>query len=132
MSGKKKLTPAEWEIMEAVWAFEEAVTVRDVLEHLYPGGEKAYTTVQTVMNTLVNKKLLSRDKIGMVGFYTPTNSREETTLQETSRLVTKVFGGSIPAVASSLMSLDGLDLDDLAEIKKLIRRREDELKGGKS
>jgi hypothetical protein len=46
--------------------------------------------------------------------------------------VTKVFGGSIPAVASSLMSLDGLDLDDLAEIKKLIRRREDELKGGKS
>ena len=132
MTGKPKLTPAEWEIMQAVWAHEEAVTVRDVLEYLYPGGEKAYTTVQTVMNTLLKKNLLVRKKIGLVGFYVPTRTREESTRQETSRLVTRIFGGSIPAVANSLMSLDGVDLEDLAEIKKLIRQRENELKGGKS
>jgi len=132
MSGKTKLTPAEWEIMQAVWALGEAVTVRDVLEHLYPQGEKAYTTVQTVMNILVKKKLLLRNKIGLVGFYTPTNSQEETTRQETSRLVAGIFGGSIPAVANSLMSLDDVDLEDIAEIKRLIRRREEELKRGKS
>lgn len=130
MVGKTKLTPVEWEIMQAVWSFDQPVTVRDVLEHLYPAGEKAYTTVQTVMNTLVKKKLLLRDKIGLVGFYSPTHSQEETTRQETSRLVTGIFGGSIPAVASSLMSLDDVDLDDLAEIKRLIKRREDELKRG--
>jgi predicted transcriptional regulator len=132
MIRKNKLTPAEWEIMQAVWTLGKAVTVREVLEHLYPDGEKAYTTVQTVMNTLVKKKLLARDKIGLVGFYTPTHSREEATRQETYSLVSRIFGGSIPAVASSLMSLDDLDLDDLAEIKKLIRRREEELKGGRS
>lgn len=132
MSGKTKLTPVEWEIMQAVWAFRAAVTVRDVLEHLYPGGEKAYTTVQTVMNTLVKKQLLSRDKIGLVGFYTPTKTRDEATRQETSRLVARIFGGSIPAVANSLMSLDDVGLDDLAEIKRLIQEREDELKRGKS
>ena len=132
MTGKPKLTPAEWEIMQAVWTFKEAVTVRDVLEHLYPGGEKAYTTVQTVMNTLVKKQLLSRDKIGLVGFYSPTRTRDEATRQETSRLVARIFGGSIPAVANSLLSLDDVGLDDLAEIKKLIQEREDELKRGKS
>ena len=72
MTGKAKLTPAEWEIMQAVWAHEEAVTVRDVLEHLYPGGEKAYTTVQTVMNTLVKKNLLVRKKIGPIACYNRT------------------------------------------------------------
>ena len=132
MSGKPKLTPAEWEIMQAVWNLEGAVTVRDVLEHLYPDGEKAYTTVQTVMNTLVKKQLLSRDKIGLVGFYCSTRTRDEATRQETSRLVTRIFGGSIPAVANSLMSLDDVGLDDLAEIKRLIQEREDELKRGKS
>lgn len=132
MSGKTKLTPAEWEIMQGVWTFKAAVTVREVLEHLYPGGEKAYTTVQTVMNTLVRKKLMSRDKIGLVGFYTPTKTRDEATRQETSRLVARIFGGSIPAVANSLMSLDDVGLDDLAEIKRLIQEREDELKRGKS
>ena len=132
MTAKPKLTPAEWEIMQAVWTFDEAVSVRDVLEHLYPEGEKAYTTVQTVMNHLVKKNLLVRKKVGLVGFYAPTNTLEEATRQETSSLVSRIFGGSIPAVANSLMSLDDVDLDDLAEIKKLIRQREAELKGGKS
>jgi predicted transcriptional regulator len=132
MSEKTKLTPAEWEVMQAIWASDQAVTVREVLEHLYPEGEKAYTTVQTVMNTLVRKKLLVRRKIGLVGFYEPTGSREEATRQETSRLVSRIFGGSIPAVASSLMSLDDVDLEDLAEIKKVIRRREEELKRRRS
>jgi predicted transcriptional regulator len=127
---RPKLTPAEWEVMQAVWAHPEPVSVREVLESLYPAGEKAYTTVQTVMNTLVKKKLLTRKKIGLVGFYAPTRTREEATRQETSRLVSRIFGGSIPAVANSLMSLDDVDLDDLAEIKKLIRRREAELKKG--
>jgi len=131
MAGNSKLTPAEWETMQAVWTLEKAVTVRDVLEHLYPAGEKAYTTVQTVMNTLVKKNLLVRTKIGLVGFYSPTRSREESTRQETSRLVTRIFGGSIPAVASSLMSLDDVDLKDIAEIKRLLKLREDQLKRGK-
>lgn len=128
MTPKNKLTPAEWEIMQAVWASTEPVSVREVLEHLYPDGEKAYTTVQTVMNTLLKKKLLVRKKIGLVGFYSPTRSRDETTKQETSHLVSRIFGGSVPAVANSLMNLDGVDLDDLQEIKKLIRQREAELK----
>ena len=58
--------------------------------------------------------------------------RDEATRQETSRLVARIFGGSIPAVANSLMSLDDVGLDDLAEIKRLIQEREDELKRGKS
>ena len=137
MSNKTKLTPAEWDIMQAVWAHDEAVTVRDILEYLYPEGEKAYTTVQTVMNTMVRKNLLVRRKIGLVGFYEATHSRDESIRQETSRLVSSIFGGSIPALANTLMSLEDLDLDDLAEIKKLIRQREIELrdrgtKGGKS
>ncbi len=129
---RPKLTPAEWEIMQAVWDLGGAVSVRDVLEHLYPGGEKAYTTVQTVMNTLEKKQLLSRRKTGLVNFYTPVRSRDEASRTEMSSLVSRVFGGSVPALANTLVSLDDVDLDDLAEIKRLIARRERELKEGGS
>jgi BlaI family penicillinase repressor len=132
MTARPKLTPAEWEIMQAVWDLGGSVSVRDVLEHLYPGGEKAYTTVQTVMNTLEKKKLLSRRKTGLVNFYAPTRSRDETTRSEMTTLVSRVFGGSVPALANTLMSLDDVDLDDLAEIKRLLARRERELKEGGS
>ena len=123
-----KLTPAEWEIMQAVWELDGNVTVRDVLERLYPAGEKAYTTVQTVMSTLEKKGLLARRKLGLVNFYTPTRSRDEATRREMSTLVARLFGGSVPALANSLVSLDDVDLDDLAEIRRLIARRERELK----
>ena len=128
----KKLTPAEWDIMQALWDLEKPASVRDVLEHLYPQGQKAYTTVQTLMNNLVTKKLVSREKIGLVGFYSPVPSRDEATRSEISRLVSGIFGGSITAVAGTLMSLDDLNLEDLAEIKGILKRREQELQDADS
>lgn len=130
MTPKPKLTPAEWEIMQAVWDLDGPVSVRDVLEHLYPDGEKAYTTVQTVLNILEKKQLLRREKTGMVNFYTPASSREDATRNEMDSLVSRVFGGSIPALANTLMSMDDVDLDDLAAIRRLIAQRERELKEG--
>jgi len=115
--------------MKAIWSLGEAATVRDVLEHAYPNGEKAYTTVQTVLNTLEKKKLLRREKTGMVIFYQPTRPREETVRSEMATMVSRVFGGSIPALANSLLSLDDLNLDQIEEIKKLLDSREQELRG---
>ncbi|MBU8870023.1 MAG: BlaI/MecI/CopY family transcriptional regulator [Gemmatimonadales bacterium] len=129
MSNKSKLTPVEWEVMQTVWDLADPITVRDVLEHLHPNGGKAYTTIQTVMNILEKKKLLSRRKIGLVNFYTPTLSRDDISRSEISRVVEGIFSGSIAAVASTLMSLDDFDLNDLAEIRALLAQREDELKG---
>ena len=130
MANKSRLTPAEWEIMQAVWDLDRAVSVREVLEHLFPQGQKAYTTVQTVMNTLERKKLLQRRKTGLVNFYEPTHAQEELTRGEMDSLVARVFGGSIGALANSLVSLDDVGLDELAEIRRLIQRRERELKEG--
>ena len=106
--------------------------VRDVLEHAFPGGEKAYTTVQTVMNTLHSKKLLRRRKVGLVNFYTPRSSRDEVIKAEMSAMVSRVFKGSIPALASSLLSLENLSLDEIKKIRALLREREEELKRGKA
>ena len=132
MQKRMRLTPAEWEIMEAVWELGDSPSVRDVLESAYPGGEKAYTTVQTVMNTLVRKGALKRKKVGLVNFYTPTRARDALVKAEITALLKRMFGGSIPAVANSLLSLDSLGLGEIEEIKKLLEKRELELKDGSS
>jgi BlaI family penicillinase repressor len=131
MGDKLKMTPAEWEIMEAVWQLDRPVAVRDVLEHLFPNGEKAYTTVQTMLNILERKKMLTRQKIGLVNFYSPTRSRDEVSSSETRSLVRRVFGGSVPALANSLLDLDGVGLSELQQIKKLLAEKESELRGKK-
>ncbi len=124
-----KLTQVEWDIMEAVWDLGGRPSVRDVLEHLYPNGEKAYTTVQTIMNNLVKKELLSPQKIGLVNFYAPTKTRAHMVAQETSSLVSRIFHGSVPALANFLIDSDSLTLDEISKIKKAISQKEKDLKG---
>jgi predicted transcriptional regulator len=132
MPNKLKLTPAEWEIMKTVWSLDHPVSVRDVLGHAFPDGEKAYTTVQTVMNTLEKKALLWREKTGLVNFYSPTRTKEEVIKAEMTSLVSRMFGGSIPALANSLLSLEDLSLEEIGTIKALIDQKEQELKDGES
>lgn len=131
MARKVRLTPVEWEIMEAVWAQRAAPSVREVLEYAFPNGEKAYTTVQTIMNTLVKKGLLRRKKTGLVNFYQPTRTRKTMVDHEMKSMVSRVFGGSVPALANSLLSLDKLELDEIEQLKALLDEKERELKRGK-
>jgi len=124
-----KMTQVEWEIMEAVWDLGGAPSVRDVLEHQYPNGEKAYTTVQTIMNNLVKKELLVPKKIGLVNFYAPTKTRVQMVEHETSNLVSRIFHGSIPALANFLIDSDSLTLDEIEKIKQAISQKEKDLNG---
>lgn len=128
----EKLTPAEWEIMEAIWKLGGAPSVRDVLDHAFPDGQKAYTTVQTVMNILEKKGLLKRKKMGLVNFYKPTKLREQMIDSELSSLVSRMFQGSIPAFANYLIKSDNITLEEIEKIKALLDAKEAELKGNES
>ena len=127
MAAKKRLSEAEWEVMDGVWHLDRQVTVRDVVDYLYPNGEKAYTTVQTIMNILFEKGVLHRRKIGPVNVYTPTLSREDAAQVETRTLVSRMFEGSFGALATYLVDSGELSRQELDELRALIEARE---KGG--
>lgn len=129
MPRDEKLTPAEWEIMDAIWTLGASPSVREVMEYAYPNGEKAYTTIQTLMNLLEKKGLLTRKKIGLVNFYTPTKERDDMLRTETRSLISRVFRGSAPALANFLIDEEDLSLDDIKKIKKLLNEKEAELTG---
>ena len=131
MANHTRLTPVEWEIMEAVWELGGSPSVRDVMQHAYPNGEKAYTTVQTIMNTLEKKGLLTRKKIGLVNFYAPTQSRQKIIKAELRQMASRMFQGSVPALANYLIDTENLDLKEIEEIKTLLQKKEDDLRSNK-
>ena len=110
--------------MDQVWDFDRPMTVREVHEALYPNGEKAYTTVQTIMNILTDKGVLSRQKIGPVNVYSPALSREDAARDETQSLVSRMFEGSFGALATYLVNSDTLSREELDELKSLIDKKE--------
>lgn len=129
MAKKRRLAEAEWEVMDGVWQFGRRVTVREVVDHLYPNGEKAYTTVQTIMNILTAKGVLDREKIGPVNVYRPALSRQDVAQVETRTLVSRMFEGSFGALATYLVDSGELSKKELDELRALIEERE-KAKGG--
>ena len=60
------LGPLEADVMDVMWAVDEPLTVRTVLDRLNEGrtSHLAYTTVMTVMARLADKGILSRRRDG--------------------------------------------------------------------
>ena len=130
MSNPKKLAEAEWQIMNGIWHLKKPVTVREIHSHLYAKGEKAYTTVQTTMNILVDKGFLRKDKIGMVNFYFPVVSLADFAKRETRSLVSRIFDGSFGTLATYLVQSGELNQEELDRLKQLIDAKESEQNSG--
>jgi predicted transcriptional regulator len=62
-------------IMEVVWAADGPVTGRAVVDQLNRDRPMAYTTVLTVMDRLVRKRMLRRQRRGRAHTYQATQSR---------------------------------------------------------
>ncbi len=118
------LSALEWEVMEIVWRLGGAPAVRDVLQSGYPAEEKAYTTIQTVMNTLVKKGFLRKKKVGLVNFYQPLVQRDDVVGKETHSFVQRVFRGSAGALISHIVANDALSAEELELLRSLIDQME--------
>jgi len=118
------LSEMEWQIMQFLW--EKGVkSVKEVWQTLYPEKEKAYTTVQTYLDRMAEKKLLEKQKIGLVNFYFPLIDKQTLRKQATETLVSKAFNGSFLNLAAFLVDSQTLSEDDLDKIQELISRKED-------
>lgn len=119
------LSKLEWEIMDHIWEQKKNLSVREVLERMYPNREKAYTTVQTVMNTLVKKQVLKKEKTGLVYFYFPRITKKEILKNEIASFTNQIFSGSVFSMANYLIKEGDLTGEEIKELRKLIETKQE-------
>jgi predicted transcriptional regulator len=106
------------QVMGVLWRLGEGTVeqVRSALPRRYQG---AYTTVQTVLNRLAERGLLSREKAGRGFVYRPEVSEAD----YVSRTIEHALSGaSADARQAALAQLvGGLGKDELAELKRRSR-----------
>ena len=121
-----ELSPAEWEIMHTIWKADKPVTVRDVVDRAYPNDEKAYTTVQTLMNILVKKGVLSRSKEGRQIVYTSTMARHDALHSSLQGAARRMFQGSWGTMASFLVGRANLSPEEIARLRRILDEKEED------
>lgn len=97
----------ENEILNAVWTMEENdnldISVSEVLNIINDNGNvRAYTTAKTVMDRLVEKKLLVRYKKGKKFYYKSTSSRGEMAQTAIKKLVGQYFNDDMRSLMKVL------------------------------
>jgi predicted transcriptional regulator len=117
-----ELTPITGElqtqIMSAVWRLGNA-TVEQVRVALPPRYRGAYNTVQTVLNRLAERGLLSRHKVGNAIEYRPRISEADYLSRSISQTLA---GASMDARQAALARLIGdLGDEELEDLQQLAR-----------
>ena len=124
--GKKKarfVEPAEFElqILGVLWEHGPA-TVRQVMEWLSDGKERAYTSVLSVMQVMQKKQLLSvaDERDGLAHIFKPLVTREQVAVPLLQGLVRKIFGGSTRTAMQHLLHSDKVDRSEIDAMRKLL------------
>jgi BlaI family transcriptional regulator, penicillinase repressor len=116
-----KLTKLELEIMEALWS-RGALPIREIQEAFPESRRPAYTTIQTTVYRLEDKKALRRvKKISNAHIFEAAISRQAAQRKLIDELLA-LFGGRTQPVMSHLIESGKLTLDDVREAEKALRK----------
>lgn len=120
----KVLGDLEARVMRAVWDLGRPASARVVHERVVQDHEVALLTVITVLNKLVEKKLLRRDKHDDLLHYAAAWSEDDFRAHAARRLVQGILSFGPAALASSFIdALAEHDPEQLAELERMIHER---------
>ena len=120
-------TELELEILRVLWD-KSPLLVRDVRASLEEAGRPlAHSTVITMLNIMHRKGFLKRRREGKSFWFWPAAPREATTGRMVGNLMSRLFNDSPAAMVLNLLQTADVDLEELAEIRKLVARKSKEM-----
>ena len=128
-------TPNELEVLKVVWQRGPS-TVRQVLDEMNRKRPRAYTSVMSLLNVMVEKGLLNREPQGKAFLYTAAVEEELTLKRMVGDLVERVFGGSPELLVAHALEQTDPSPGELEAMQRLIdeyrsRQRNHESSGTK-
>lgn len=116
-------TELELQFLKVLWR-RSPLLARDVQTALACGGRVlAKTTVITTLNTMVDKKYLTRKKQANAYLFAPRITEGEVAGRVLANVVDRVFDGSTSAVLLKLFDVKNIDSDELKELRRIINRK---------
>ena len=120
----QKISDAELEIMEIVWANQSEVTLFSyIMDGLAARGKPCQkNTLIVLLSRLMNKGFLSARKIGRRNEYTTLISETEYQTERTKSFLDKIYEGSAKELVSNLIMGDLLADEEYEELKSLLEK----------
>ena len=127
MTMRARPSELELQVLGVLWDRGPS-PVREILEAMPDGKDRAYTTILSVLQVLEKKGLVRHTRQGQSNVYHPKLKRGQVLAPLMRDLLRNAFGGSPARALQSL--LDGAEVkpEEIQEIRRVIERAESEIK----
>ena len=118
---EKRLSDAEWYVMEALWSAAEPLTAVEIAERVSGDRDWSLATVKSLLSRLLAKRAVEPKKDGRRFLYSPAIERGPYVADESRRFVTRLFGGKLSPLFARFAEEEALDDEDIARIEAILR-----------
>ncbi len=116
------ISNAEWEVMCIVWT-KLSVTAQTVIDELQTSRNWSVSTIKTLLNRLVKKKVLKFEKVGRRYVYQPLVSQEECRTSEIKSFLARVFDGALSPMLAHYVRNESLSGQEIEELERILKQR---------
>ena len=113
------LTKAEFDILRIIWK-NRKLSVREVHDQVTATHDWAYSTTKTIMDRMVRKRLLAREKFHGVFIYRPLISRPKGFTRLVKFFADQVLELDYGEVVALFSKSKALDSEEIRELEKLL------------
>ena len=109
----------ELQVLSVLWERGPS-SVREVMDAMPDGKERAYTTVLTVLQGLEKKGLARHRRRGRQYLYSAVATRRGAVRPRLRRLIRHVFGGDPTAALQQILNEADVTAEDVAAMRRLL------------
>lgn len=122
---EKRLPDAELEIMKVIWHSKTPISTSEVKKIIDEETDNEWTqqTLQTLLNRLIAKGYLEKDKRGKEYIYTPLAKEKDYVEYESEQFLKKMHGNSVVGLMKALFDSRKISEDDIKELEKILEEK---------
>lgn len=122
---EKRLPDAELEIMKVIWHNECPISTSEVKQIIdnESNANRTQQTVQTLINRLIAKEYIAKDKRGKEYIYTPLVAEKDYVEFESERFLRKMHGNSVTNLMRALFDSKKISDEDISELEKMFKEK---------
>jgi BlaI family penicillinase repressor len=114
-----RISDAEWLVMQVLWS-SPGLTADEVVGTLKGKVTWNASTIRTLINRLLRKKVLRHKKEGRKYRYWPAINRERYVRQERRSFVERVYGGTVTPLLAAFIEETQLSPEEIKELKRML------------
>jgi len=122
MKKLQRISEAEKQVMEFIWAAGRPVTTSEIIKHLPEEKSWKQNTVVTFLARLMEKGIIKATRIGKANHYEPCVTEQEYRNFETKQFIKDVHKGSVLGFITALCDNGDLTKEDIESLMKRLKK----------